>query len=59
MEIDPNDLVVASQRAEVLGLRVMGWYHSHPHITVKHSLPPKKPRPSLTLSPRSTPATWT
>ena len=34
MEIDPNDLVAVSTRAEEVGLRVVGWYHSHPHITV-------------------------
>jgi len=37
VEIDPHDLVSASTRAEELGLRVVGWYHSHPHITVHPS----------------------
>ena len=37
VEIDPADLVAASQKAEVMGLRVVGWYHSHPHITVHPS----------------------
>jgi len=37
VEIDPADLVEASQKAEVMGQRVVGWYHSHPHITVHPS----------------------
>jgi len=37
VEIDPNDLVAVSTRAEEVGLRVVGWYHSHPHITVHPS----------------------
>jgi len=37
VEIDGNDLVTASMEAEKLGLRVLGWYHSHPHITVHPS----------------------
>ena len=37
VEIDPNDLVSASEKAENVGLRVIGWYHSHPHITVHPS----------------------
>jgi len=37
VEIDPVDLATASQKAEDAGLRVVGWYHSHPHITVQPS----------------------
>ena len=37
VEIDNNSLVAASRRAEELGLQVLGWYHSHPHITVHPS----------------------
>jgi len=38
-EIDPQDLVAASEYAESLPgkLKVQGWYHSHPHITVQPS----------------------
>ncbi|KAI9032326.1 JAB1/Mov34/MPN/PAD-1 ubiquitin protease-domain-containing protein [Hyaloraphidium curvatum] len=34
VEISPETLVAASEGAERLGLRVVGWFHSHPHITV-------------------------
>lgn len=40
VEISPEQLVEASQNAEQVQLetgiptRVIGWYHSHPHITV-------------------------
>lgn len=42
VEISPEQLSNASNQAEVLGkstrakkpLRIIGWYHSHPHITV-------------------------
>jgi len=37
VEIDAVDLATASQKAEDAGLRVVGWYHSHPHITVHPS----------------------
>jgi len=37
VEIDAVDLATASQKAENAGLRVVGWYHSHPHITVHPS----------------------
>jgi len=37
VEIDAVDLATASQKAEDVGLRVVGWYHSHPHITVHPS----------------------
>ena len=37
VEIDAVDLASASQKAEDAGLRVVGWYHSHPHITVHPS----------------------
>jgi BRCA1/BRCA2-containing complex subunit 3 len=40
VEISPEQMAMASGRAEELGakqgrtVRVIGWYHSHPHITV-------------------------
>lgn len=40
VEISPEQLCIASEHAEKLAqklnkpLRVLGWYHSHPHITV-------------------------
>jgi BRCA1/BRCA2-containing complex subunit 3 len=34
VEVSYNDLGLASTVAEDLSLRVVGWYHSHPHITV-------------------------
>lgn len=40
VEISPEQLCDAANRAEVMArllgrpLRVMGWYHSHPHITI-------------------------
>lgn len=40
VEISEEQLVQATMRAEALAaevnrpLRVVGWYHSHPHITV-------------------------
>lgn len=34
VEISPEVLVGASEQAESMGLRVVGWFHSHPHITV-------------------------
>merc|ERR1719244_1690982 len=37
VEIDNIYLTQASEHAEQLGLRVLGWYHSHPHITVHPS----------------------
>ena len=37
VEIDPVDLAKASEKAEAVGLRIVGWYHSHPHITVHPS----------------------
>lgn len=43
VEISPEQLASASQQAEELGkqldkhTRVVGWYHSHPHITVHPS----------------------
>ena len=37
MEISDVDLVEAQSFAESLGLRVVGWYHSHPNITVPPS----------------------
>ena len=37
VEIDAVDLATASQKAENACLRVVGRYHSHPHITVHPS----------------------
>jgi len=37
VEIDPVDMAKASEKAEAVGLRIVGWYHSHPHITVHPS----------------------
>ena len=43
VEISPLQLTTAAQEAENLSLklgrpiRVLGWYHSHPHITVRPS----------------------
>lgn len=43
VEISPLQLTMAAQEAENLSLklgrplRVLGWYHSHPHITVRPS----------------------
>eukprot|EP00095_Tigriopus_kingsejongensis_P005635 maker-scaffold420_size176246-snap-gene-0.24 protein:Tk05635 transcript:maker-scaffold420_size176246-snap-gene-0.24-mRNA-1 annotation:"target of rapamycin" len=34
VEISPEHAVQSSEKAEALGLRVLGWYHSHPHHTV-------------------------
>ena len=34
VEVSYGDLGLASTIAEDLSLRVVGWYHSHPHITV-------------------------
>ena len=34
VEVATEDLSGASTVAEQLGLQVVGWYHSHPHITV-------------------------
>lgn len=34
VEVSPEQAVASSQKAEQIGLRVLGWYHSHPHITV-------------------------
>ena len=39
VEFDNRDLIAGSEFAESLpgSLRVLGWYHSHPHITVHPS----------------------
>lgn len=37
VEVHSNDLSLASQYAESIGLQVVGWYHSHPHITLHPS----------------------
>jgi len=43
VEISPLQLMMATQEAENLSsklgrpMRVLGWYHSHPHITVRPS----------------------
>ena len=39
VEFDNRDLIAGSEFAESLpgSLRVLGWYHSHPHITVHSS----------------------
>lgn len=43
VEISPLQLSAAAQEAEKLSIelgkpiRVLGWYHSHPHITVQPS----------------------
>ncbi|KAK7232778.1 metallopeptidase [Aureococcus anophagefferens] len=37
VEVTGPQLAEAAQVAESLGLRVAGWYHSHPHITVQAS----------------------
>lgn len=43
VEISPLQLTSAAQQAEKLtvklgkSVRVLGWYHSHPHITVQPS----------------------
>ncbi|KAH8051523.1 metallopeptidase [Aureococcus anophagefferens] len=37
VEVTGPQLAEAAQVAESLGLRVVGWYHSHPHITVQAS----------------------
>lgn len=43
VEISPLQLMMATQEAENLSsklgrpVRVLGWYHSHPHITVRPS----------------------
>jgi len=37
VEVDPDSLTKATEEAERLGVRVLGWYHSHPHITVHPS----------------------
>lgn len=37
VEVTSSDLSLASQYAESLGLVVVGWYHSHPHITLHPS----------------------
>ncbi|TRY71921.1 hypothetical protein TCAL_12871 [Tigriopus californicus] len=34
VEVSPEQAVASSEKAEQIGLRVLGWYHSHPHITV-------------------------
>jgi len=34
VEISPEQLTRAAEKAEAVGKRVIGWYHSHPHITV-------------------------
>ena len=34
VEVNPNHMIAAQQEAERIGARVVGWYHSHPHITV-------------------------
>ncbi|KAJ1453248.1 JAB1/Mov34/MPN/PAD-1 ubiquitin protease-domain-containing protein [Pelagophyceae sp. CCMP2097] len=33
VEVEPAQLAMASEEAEARGLHVVGWYHSHPHIT--------------------------
>ncbi|XP_013929119.1 PREDICTED: lys-63-specific deubiquitinase BRCC36 [Thamnophis sirtalis] len=51
VEISPEQLSAASTEAERLAeltgrpMRVVGWYHSHPHITVwpSHVVPPPSP----------------
>lgn len=37
VEVTSSDLSLASQYAESNGLVVVGWYHSHPHITLHPS----------------------
>jgi len=39
VEIEPQDMIEASEYAETLpgSRRVLGWYHSHPHVTVHPS----------------------
>lgn len=37
VEVTTSDLSLASQYAESVGLDVVGWYHSHPHITLHPS----------------------
>tara|TARA_B100000780_G_C21013373_1_gene405893 strand:- start:17 stop:832 length:816 start_codon:yes stop_codon:yes gene_type:complete len=34
VEVEPTHMVAAQEEAERIGARVVGWYHSHPHITV-------------------------
>lgn len=34
VEVAPADMISAQEEAERVGARVVGWYHSHPHITV-------------------------
>jgi len=34
VEVAPADMIFAQEEAERVGARVVGWYHSHPHITV-------------------------
>jgi len=37
VEISADEMAKASQIAEEMKLRIIGWYHSHPHITVPPS----------------------
>uniref|UniRef100_A0A7S3NGQ4 MPN domain-containing protein n=1 Tax=Aureoumbra lagunensis TaxID=44058 RepID=A0A7S3NGQ4_9STRA len=37
VEVDSSQLAIASEEAEADGLTVVGWYHSHPHITAAPS----------------------
>jgi len=37
VEVSDHQLVEASQVAEKINARVIGWYHSHPHITIQPS----------------------
>jgi BRCA1/BRCA2-containing complex subunit 3 len=49
VEISPEQLMLAAECAEKLAeelkhpMRVVGWYHSHPHITVLPSAVGKSP----------------
>ena len=37
VEVRPEQLACAASMAESRGLRIVGWYHSHPHITAAPS----------------------
>ena len=37
VEVKPEQLAKAASIAESRGLRIVGWYHSHPHITAAPS----------------------
>ena len=42
VEVKPEQLAKAASIAESRGLRIVGWYHSHPHITAAPSTPGKQ-----------------